>query len=70
MNNYFILLLLLVLFSSSLSHAQWIEDSIIEQRVQRGIDELYNYDFDKAESDISASSNYALSIRSDTFSGL
>jgi tetratricopeptide (TPR) repeat protein len=52
-NNYFIFSLLLVLFSSSLSHAQWIEDRIIEQRVQRGIDELYNYDFDKAESDIS-----------------
>ena len=50
---YFILSVLMVLGASSSSHSQWIEDRAIDQRVQRGIDELYNYEFDKAESDIS-----------------
>jgi len=49
----FILSLLMVLGASSLSRSQWMEDRAIDQRVQRGIDELYNFEFDKAESDIS-----------------
>jgi tetratricopeptide (TPR) repeat protein len=33
------------------SYAQWLDDQAIDQRVQRGIDELYNFEFDKAEED-------------------
>ncbi len=51
--NYSILSVLVILFAVSISHSQWIEDRVIDQRVQRGIDELYNFEFDKAESDIS-----------------
>jgi hypothetical protein len=50
---YFILSMLMVLSASSLSRSQWMEDRTVDQRVQRGIDELYNFEFDKAESDIS-----------------
>ena len=45
--------MLIVLFVSSISHSQWLEDRVIDQRVQRGIDEIYNFEFDQAESDFS-----------------
>jgi len=48
-----ILTLVVLLFSCSFSQAQWVEDRGIDQRVQRGIDEIYNFEFDKAESDFS-----------------
>jgi tetratricopeptide (TPR) repeat protein len=51
--NYSILSVLVILFEVSISHAQWIEDRVIDERVQHSIDELYNFEFDKAESDIS-----------------
>ena len=51
--NYSIILALLILFAFSLSHSQWIEDPVIDQRVQHGIDEIYNFEFDKADADIS-----------------
>ena len=51
--NYSILLVFTILIAVSISHSQWIEDRVIDQRVQHSIDELYNFEFDKAESDIS-----------------
>ena len=51
--NYSIILVLLILFAFSLSQSQWIEDPVIDQRVQHGIDEIYNFEFNKAETDIS-----------------
>ena len=44
--------MLLVLFTHAVSSSQWKEDPLIEQRVQRSIDEIYNFEFDKAEADI------------------
>ena len=51
--NYLPWSLLILLFASSLSRSQWLEDQAIDQRVQHGIDEIYNFEFDKAESDFS-----------------
>ena len=53
MRKYFIRLIFIVLFAASLSHSQWVEDQYIDRRVQRCIDELYYFEFMKAESDIS-----------------
>jgi tetratricopeptide (TPR) repeat protein len=36
---------------SSPVRAQWLDDPLIDQRVQRGIDKIYNFEFDKADSD-------------------
>jgi tetratricopeptide (TPR) repeat protein len=30
-------------------HAQWVEDKLIDQHVQQGIDQIYNFEFEKAE---------------------
>ncbi|MCX6120343.1 MAG: tetratricopeptide repeat protein [Ignavibacteriales bacterium] len=51
--HYLFLSLLVLLFTCCISHAQWIEDRAIDQRVQHGIDELYNFEFDKADSNFS-----------------
>ena len=51
--NYLIRSLLILLFTASISYAQWIEDRAIDRRVQYGIDELYNFEFDKADSNFS-----------------
>ena len=51
--NYSVSLFLLILFASSAAHAQWIEDPVIDQRVQQGIDEIYNFEFEKAETNFS-----------------
>ncbi len=51
--SHLILLVIIIPFVNSISYSQWIEDKAIEHLVQHGIDELYNYEFDKAESDIS-----------------
>ena len=53
MKYHFIFSVLLILFAHSISPSQWIEDRIIEQRVQYSIDEIYNFEFDKADADIS-----------------
>jgi tetratricopeptide (TPR) repeat protein len=42
---------LLTLFAASVAYAQWIQDASIDQRLQRGISRLYNFEFDKAETD-------------------
>jgi tetratricopeptide (TPR) repeat protein len=41
--------LFLTLFASSSAHGQWIEDPTIDARVQRGIDYIYNIEFEKAD---------------------
>ncbi|MBM4162408.1 MAG: hypothetical protein FJ217_15065 [Ignavibacteria bacterium] len=41
--------LLYLLLSSSVSKGQWIEDPAIDDRVQRGIDNIYNIEFDEAD---------------------
>lgn len=51
--KYFIILVLLILFANSISQSQWIEDRLIDMRVQQCIDKIYNFEFDKAEADIS-----------------
>jgi tetratricopeptide (TPR) repeat protein len=51
--KYFIHSALIILFASSLAYSQWIEDHVVDQHVQRGINEIYNFEFDKAESDLS-----------------
>jgi tetratricopeptide (TPR) repeat protein len=51
--HYSILLVLVILFAVSIARSQWIEDRVIDQRVQHGIDEIYNFEFDKADADIS-----------------
>ncbi len=43
--------LISLLFHSLSVQAQWIEDPAIDRQVQRGIDEIYNFEFDKAEAD-------------------
>jgi tetratricopeptide (TPR) repeat protein len=50
--KYFLFSVLALLSAHSISQAQWIEDPVIEQRVQRGIDEIYNFEFDKADADL------------------
>jgi tetratricopeptide (TPR) repeat protein len=42
---------LLILCSLTTMHAQWIQDSTIDRRVQVGIQHIYNFEFEKAESD-------------------
>jgi tetratricopeptide (TPR) repeat protein len=41
--------LLAVSFLPSAASSQWIEDTLIDRRVQLGIDEIYNFEFEKAE---------------------
>jgi tetratricopeptide (TPR) repeat protein len=43
------LVLLLLLCISSPARSQWIEDPAIDARVQRGIDYIYNIEFEKAD---------------------
>jgi len=45
------LTLLLCVLASSSVQAQWIQDTAIDARVRRGIDEIYNIEFDKADKD-------------------
>ncbi len=47
--RYRVLAALLLLLSAS-AHAQWVTDPVIEQKIQRGIDDIYNIEFDKADS--------------------
>jgi tetratricopeptide (TPR) repeat protein len=51
--NNFICSIVVVLLGSAVSHAQWLEDRVIDERVQHGISELYNYEFSKADSNFS-----------------
>ena len=46
---YRTILLLLILLPASAS-AQWVSDPAVEQRIQRGIDYIYNIQFNKADS--------------------
>jgi len=43
----------LLLFVCSRVQSQWLDDPALDQRVMRGIDKLYNYEFDRADSDFS-----------------
>jgi tetratricopeptide (TPR) repeat protein len=45
------LAVLIVVISSPNSGAQWIKDSLVDARLQRGIDEIYNIDFANADKD-------------------
>jgi tetratricopeptide (TPR) repeat protein len=49
--NIYILSAFLLLFVYSSAQSQWLDDPVLEQRVLRGIDKLYNYEFDRADSD-------------------
>lgn len=42
-------LLLIVLLAPSRSQAQWISDSSLDSHLRRGIDNIYNIEFDKAD---------------------
>ncbi len=43
---HFIFPALLLLFVCSTAQAQWPDDPLIDQRVQQGIDNLYNFEFE------------------------
>ena len=49
--NIYFLSAFLLLFVCSSAQSQWLDDPVFEQRVLRGIDKLYNYEFDRADSD-------------------
>lgn len=49
--NIYFLSAFLLLFVCSSAQSQWLDDPVLEQRVLRGIDKLYNYEFDRADSD-------------------
>ena len=49
--NIYIVSTFLLLFVCSSAHSQWLDDPVLDQRVLRGIDKLYNYEFDRADSD-------------------
>jgi tetratricopeptide (TPR) repeat protein len=49
--NLYFLSAFLFLFVCSSAQSQWLDDSVLDQRVLRGIDKLYNYEFDRADSD-------------------
>jgi tetratricopeptide (TPR) repeat protein len=49
--NICFLSMFLLLFVCSSVQSQWLDDPVFEQRVLRGIDKLYNYEFDRADSD-------------------
>jgi tetratricopeptide (TPR) repeat protein len=46
-----IFLVFLCLFGVSRLSSQWLDDPVLDQKVLRGIDKLYNYEFDSADSD-------------------
>jgi hypothetical protein len=41
--------LVLIILASGKIHSQWLDDPTIDQRVQHGINQIYNFEFDKAE---------------------
>jgi tetratricopeptide (TPR) repeat protein len=47
-------LLFLIASAGVGAHAQWIDDPAIEQKIQRGIDNIYNIEFEKADSQFTA----------------
>jgi tetratricopeptide (TPR) repeat protein len=49
--NIYFLSAFLFLFVCSGAQSQWLDDPVLDQRVMRGIDKLYNYEFDRADSD-------------------
>jgi tetratricopeptide (TPR) repeat protein len=49
--NKFLVLAILLLLCWTETRTQWFEDPILHRRVLRGIDKLYNYEFDRADSD-------------------
>ena len=49
--NIYFLSTFLFLFVCSGAQSQWLDDPVLDQRVLRGIDKLYNYEFDRADSD-------------------
>lgn len=50
-----------ILFLFSLARSQWLNDSLIDQRVQHGIDKIYNLEFDNAENEF----DEVMKLRSD-----
>jgi tetratricopeptide (TPR) repeat protein len=49
--SIFLFLTFLFLFVYSSTQSQWLDDLILHKRVLHGIDKLYNYEFDAADSD-------------------
>jgi tetratricopeptide (TPR) repeat protein len=49
--NIYFLSAFLLLFVCSSARSQWLDDPALDQRLMRGIDKLYNYEFDRADSD-------------------
>jgi tetratricopeptide (TPR) repeat protein len=45
-----ILLVFLILSGFSIAHAQWLNDPVIDKCIQFGIDKIYNFEFNKADS--------------------
>ncbi|MGA3286825.1 MAG: tetratricopeptide repeat protein [Bacteroidota bacterium] len=51
--NIYFLSAFFLLFVCSSAQSQWLDDPALDQRLMRGIDKLYNYEFDRADSDFS-----------------
>jgi tetratricopeptide (TPR) repeat protein len=51
LTNKFLLLIILFILCWTDARSQWFDDPILHRRVLRGIDKLYNYEFDRADSD-------------------
>jgi tetratricopeptide (TPR) repeat protein len=49
--NVLFLSAFLLFFAFSSAQSQWLDDPVLDQRVLRSIDKLYNYEFDRADSD-------------------
>jgi tetratricopeptide (TPR) repeat protein len=49
--SMYFLLVFLFLFVCFSAQSQWLDDPVLDQRVLRGIDKLYNFEFDRADSD-------------------
>lgn len=49
--NKFLLLTVLILFNLNDTRSQWLDDPVLHQKVLTGIDRLYNFEFDRADSD-------------------
>jgi tetratricopeptide (TPR) repeat protein len=47
---WFLTPLLLIILLPAPSSAQWVSDPVVEQKIQRGIDYIYNIQFNKADS--------------------
>lgn len=48
-SQFILVFFLLVLLAPTMASAQWVSDPAIEQKIQRGIDAIYNLKYDKAD---------------------